>query len=133
MKEGHFISVFDLLRRLPGITVSGDEVRYRGKTLMVLLDNVPEENFDYDRLNVDDIKDAFISPATSVGPIYGTAAANGAVVITTKNGFVQKNKMNTNIQIVTPIGYQQSVEFYSPMYDTKAKKESITPDLRSAI
>lgn len=133
VKEGHFTSVLDLLRRLPGITVSGDEVRYRGKTLMVLLDNVPEENFDYDRLNVDDIKDAFISPATSVGPIYGTAAANGAVVITTKNGFVQKNKMNTNIQIVTPIGYQQTVEFYSPMYDTKAKKESITPDLRSTI
>lgn len=133
IESGHFISVFELLRRLPGITVSGDEVRYRGGLPMVLLDNVPEESFDYNRLDVNDIKDIFVSPPTSVGPIYGTAAANGAVVITTKNGFVQKNKINTNIQIVTPIGYQQTVEFYSPVYDIKRKKESATPDLRSTI
>ena len=100
---------------------------------MVLLDNVPEENFDFDLLDVDDIKDVFYSPATSVGPLYGSAAGNGAIVVTTKNGFVQKNKMNSNIQTIASVGYQQTVEFYSPAYDTKAKKESITPDLRSTI
>lgn len=46
---------------------------------------------------------------------------------------MQKNKVNDNIQIVMPIGYQQTVEFYSPTYDTNLKKESITPDLRSTI
>lgn len=133
VEKGHFISVLDLLRRLPGITVSNDEVQYRGKVPMVLLDNVPEENFDYNRLNVEDIKDVFYSPSTTVGPIYGSPAQNGAVVITTKHGYVQRNKLNSNIQTVLPVGYQQTVEFYSPMYDTKAKKESATPDLRSTI
>ena len=133
VKEGNFFSIIDLLRRLPGITTSNGEVLYRGNKPMVLLDNVPEENFNYDLLNVDDIKDIFVSPATSIGPIYGAAGANGAVVITTKKGFVQRNKMNTNIQIVMPIGYQQTIEFYSPAYDTKVQKESITPDLRSTI
>lgn len=133
VEKGHFISVLDLLRRLPGITVSNDEVQYRGKVPMVLLDNVPEENFDYNRLNVEDIKDVFYSPSTTVGPIYGSPAQNGAIVITTKHGYVQRNKLNSNIQTVLPVGYQQTVEFYSPMYDTKAKKESATPDLRSTI
>jgi hypothetical protein len=100
---------------------------------MVLLDNVPEENFDFDLLDVDDIKDVFYSPATSVGPLYGSAAGNGAIVVTTKNGFVQKNKMNSNMQTITTLGYQQTVEFYSPAYDTEAKKESVKPDLRSTI
>lgn len=133
VKKGHFISTYDLLRRLPGITVTNNEVRYRFAPVMVLLDNVPEENFDFDLLDVDDIKDVFYSLATSVGPLYGSAAGNGAIVVTTKNGFVQKNKMNSNIQTIASVGYQQTVEFYSPAYDTKAKKESTTPDLRSTI
>ena len=55
---------------------------------MVLLDNVPEENFDFDLLDVDDIKDVFYSPATSVGPLYGSAAGKWChQLVTTKNGF----------------------------------------------
>lgn len=133
IENGHFISTYDLLRRLPGITITNNEVRYRFAPVMVLLDNVPEENFDFDLLDVDDIKDVFYSPATSVGPLYGAAAGNGAIVVTTKNGFIQKNKMNSNMQTITTLGYQQTVEFYSPAYDTEAKKESVKPDLRSTI
>ena len=69
VKKRHFISTYDLLRRLPGITITNNEVRYRFAPVMVLLDNVPEENFDFDLLDVDDIKDVFYSPATSVGPL----------------------------------------------------------------
>ncbi len=47
----------------------------------------PEENFDFDLLDVDDIKDVFYSPATSVGPLYGRLRGNGAIkLVTTKNG-----------------------------------------------
>lgn len=67
VKKGHFISTYDLLRRLPGITVTNNEVRYRFAPVMVLLDNVPEENFDFDLLDVDDIKDVFtLLPLLSV-------------------------------------------------------------------
>jgi hypothetical protein len=79
---------------------------------MLILYNVPTENFDYSMLNVNDISDAFVSPATSVMPIFGTRAANGAIVINTKKGFVEKNSLNKNMQVFAPIGYQQHVEFY---------------------
>jgi hypothetical protein len=127
------LSVLDLLRRIPGITVLGDEVKYRTGVPMVILDNVPEENFDYTRIDVNDIKDVFVSPPESVASIFGSRAAGGAVIINTKRGFVEKNKMNKNMQIVKSLGYQEPVEFYSPAYSTKEEKNNTIPDLRSTI
>lgn len=133
IEKANFMTVFDLLRRLPGVTISGSEVYYRQATPMLILDNVPTENFDYGLLNVNDISDAFVSPATSVMPIFGTRAANGAIVINTKKGFVEKNSLNKNMQVFTPIGYQQHVEFYSPVYETEEQRENTSPDMRSTI
>ncbi len=132
--KGHFISVLDMVRRLPGITVSSaNGVTYRSGAPMVLLDDIPEVDFDYSRLDVDNISSIFFSPPTTVGPVFGTRAAYGAIVINTKKGFVEKNVLNKNIGIVTPLGYQQKVEFYSPVYDTKEKLESQKRDLRSTV
>lgn len=133
IEKANFLTIFDLLRRLPGVTISGGEVNYRQATPMLILDNVPTENFDYSMLNVNDISDAFVSPATSVMPIFGTRAANGAIVINTKKGFVEKNSLNKNMQVITPIGYQQHVEFYSPAYETEEQRKNTAPDLRSTI
>lgn len=133
IEKANFMNVFDLLRRLPGVTISGSEVYYRQATPMLILDNVPTENFDYSMLNVNDISDAFVSPAISVTPIFGARAANGAIVINTKKGFVEKNRLNKNIQVLTPIGYQQHVEFYSPAYETEEQRKNTTTDLRSTI
>lgn len=127
------LSVFDLLRRIPGVTVSGNEVRYRNGTPMLLLDNIPEENFDYSMLDISDISDAFVSPATSVMPIFGTRASGGAIIINTKKGFIPKNKLNNNIQVVRLLGYQQTAKFYSPMYITEQEKNSSKPDYRTTI
>ncbi|MCD8167547.1 MAG: hypothetical protein LUE93_16505 [Bacteroides sp.] len=41
--------------------------------------------------------------------------------------------MSSNIRIVQPVGYQQAVEFYSPVYATREEKNSSGPDLRSTI
>ncbi len=133
IEKANFMTIFDLLRRLPGITIIGGEVSYHQATPMLILDNMPTENFDYDLLNVNDISDAFVSPATSVMPIFGARAANGAIVINTKKGFVAKNSLNKNMQVFTPIGYQQYVEFYSPTYETEEQRRNATPDLRSTI
>ena len=94
---------------------------------------MPEENFDYERLIPDDVGDLFFAPPTTVGPVFGGRGANGAIVINTRRGFVEKNTVNNNMAIVRPIGYQQSVEFYSPVYDTPEKLKSTKPDLRSTI
>lgn len=127
------LSVYDLLRRISGVTVSGTEVLYRGNTPMLLLDNVPTEGFDYDMLVVDDIQDAFVTPGTSMGVIFGSRGANGAIVINTKKGFIQTNKINSNVKIVKAIGYQQTAQFYSPAYVTEQEKNSSKPDYRTTI
>lgn len=133
IEKANFLTVFDLLRRLPGITVSGNEVLYRQATPLLILDNIPKDNFDYNMLNVNDISDAFVSPATTVMSIFGSRGENGAIVINTKRGFVEKNELNKNMEVFTAIGYQQRVEFYSPAYETEEQKESPVPDLRSTI
>ncbi len=129
----HLISVYDLLRRISGVTVSGTEVLYRGNTPMLLLDNVPTEGFDYDMLVVDDIQDAFITPGTTMGTVFGSRGANGAIIINTKKGFIQTNKINSNVKIVKALGYQQSVKFYSPVYSTEQERNSTKPDYRTTI
>jgi len=133
IEDWHLISVYDLLRRIPGVTVSGTEVRYRGNTPMLLLDNVPTEGFDYDMLIVDDIQDAFVTPGTSMGAIFGSRGANGAIIINTKKGFVQTNKISSNIKYVKAVGYKQPVQFYSPVYGTDQEKNSSNPDYRTTI
>ena len=58
------LTIFDLLRRIPGVTVRNDEVFFRGQSPMLLLDNVPQENSYYDMLDVNDISEAFVSPSS---------------------------------------------------------------------
>lgn len=74
----------------PDITILGDEVRYRTGAPMVILDNVPEEGFDYSRVDVNDIKDIFVSPPESASPIFGSRAAYGAVAINTKKKLLKE-------------------------------------------
>lgn len=133
IENSHFLSVYDLLRRISGVTVIGTDVRFRGNTPMLLLDNVPTEGFDYDMLMVSDIQDAFVTPGTTMGIIFGSRGANGAIVINTKKGFVQTNKISSNIKYVKAVGYQQSVKFYSPAYETEQEKNNSKPDYRTTI
>lgn len=133
IENWRLLSVYDLLRRIPGVTVTGSEVRYRGNTPMLLLDNIPVEGFDYNMLQVDDIKDAFVTSGTSMGAIFGSRGGNGAIVINTKKGFVQTKSMSNNIRYVNADGYQQSVQFYAPVYDTYIARNSSSNDFRSTI
>ncbi|MDP4239522.1 MAG: TonB-dependent receptor plug domain-containing protein [Bacteroidota bacterium] len=129
----HVSSTYDLLRRLAGVTVNGTDVRYRGNKPMLLLDNVPTEDFDYSMLMIDDIQDIFVNQGATMGAIFGTMGSNGAIVINTKNGFVQTNTINPNIKVVKALGYQQPVKFYSPVYSTEQERNSSKPDYRTTL
>jgi len=133
IESWHLSSVYDLLRRISGVTVTGTDVRYRGNKPMLLLDNVPTEDFDYDMLMIDDVQDIFINSGASMGVLFGSMGSNGAIVINTKKGFVQTNKISPNIRMVKALGYQQPVEFYSPVYSTEEEKNSSMPDYRTTI
>ena len=131
--KGNFISVLDLLCRIPGLTVTGSEVKHRGETPLVILDDVPKEDFDYDGINVEEVGEIFHTPAISAMPIFGSRAAGGVIIINTKHGFVERHRVSSNIGVVVPVGYRQSVEFYSPRYETDEQRKSSTPDYRTTI
>lgn len=133
IERWRLLSVSDLLIRIPGVSVRGEEVYYRNERPMFIIDNIPIDDFDHTLLDISDVSDAFALPATSVYAIFGSRASGGAIVINTKKGFVQQNKMNSNIQTVAAAGYQQPVEFYSPVYETKWQKETETRDFRTTI
>ena len=58
----------------------------------------------------------------------------GKIIIPILKPFDKRmEKPKYNIAIVTPLGYQSPVEFYSPKYDTPEAKNNTIPDLRSTI
>lgn len=134
IEKSHYNSIYDMFRFLPGVSVIGETVLYHQASPMIIVDDVPRDDFDYSILDVSDISDVFVSPPVVVMPIFGSRAANGAIVINTKRGtFVEKNKLNKNMQVIKPIGYQQTIEFYSPEYETETDRNKAAKDLRSTI
>ena len=134
IEKRHYTSIFDVMRFLPGVTVMGSTVLYHQASPLAIVDDIPQVDFDYSDLDVSDISDIFVSPPASIMAIFGQRAINGAIIINTKKGFfAERNKLNKNMQIIKPIGYQQTVEFYSPKYETEAAKNKPDKDLRTTI
>jgi hypothetical protein len=79
-------------------------------------------------INIDDIAQIDIAP-------YDPAMSKilGIISIQRKNNRGKVIIKKDNARIVTPLGYQKPVEFYSPQYDTPEAIESYAPDLRTTI
>lgn len=97
--------------RAAGVTVmqpsgtpgGGVSIRIRGTTSfngsndpLYVVDNVPVDNIDF--LAPNDIADMQILKDASSASIYGSRAANGVVLITTKQGKVGQPKITFNLQ-----------------------------------
>lgn len=129
-------SLRSLLTSTPGLIVRSDKVTTTRSDMPVVfvIDDLVYDNFfdQLDGLDVNAIDNLFVikdNPFT-VGYYPNTS---GAVVITTKSGFVQKNTISMNIDRIKPLGYQQPAEFYCPKYDTEEEQRSSTSDLRTTI
>ena len=73
----------------------------------------------------------FIQKSQAV--IFGTQAPGGAIMITTKRGNEIESSNFRSYRAVTPLGYQQKAEFYSPKYDTEAEHSATVLDLRPTL
>ena len=73
----------------------------------------------------------FIQKAQAV--VFGTQAPGGAIMITTKRGNEIESSDFRSYRAVTPLGYQQKAEFYSPKYDTEAARSVTVLDLRPTL
>ncbi|MDR0574648.1 MAG: TonB-dependent receptor plug domain-containing protein [Tannerella sp.] len=133
IEKSHYTSMKVLLLQIPGIMIAGDAISVRGGGApLVVIDNMPDENFDIMSMEVLDIADIFLIKDASAGAMFGPKAINGALVISTKEGFVQKRAKNHNISdLIELLGFQEPEAFYSPKYDVEQK---YTPaDLRTTI
>lgn len=97
-----------------------------------VIDDVVLPEYDVMTMSPGDIDNIFvIKDYTSQFGYY--PGYSGAVVITTSRGEIGTPPKSYNIARVKPLGYQQAAEFWSPVYETRAEKESAVPDLRTTI
>jgi hypothetical protein len=124
-----------LLMQIPGLMVSGSTLSVRGQGApLIVIDDTPFEDYDVFSMPVEDVSDVFLIKDASAGAMFGTSGGNGALIISTKEGFDQtkvKRKSENISDFFVPLGYQQQVEFYSPRYDVDP--DNRTPDLRTTI
>lgn len=128
--------IFHIIRQLPGVTVSGERISVRGEehSPLILLDDVQLfDASDVSLLSVEDVESVALLKGGNTA-LLGEKAANGVIMITTKrgNGFSQKIA-DYNIKEVSLLGYQKPVAFYSPKYETLARKADAKPDLRTTL
>jgi hypothetical protein len=96
-------------------------------------DDVPDENIDLLSMTVSDIADIFLIKDASAGALFGPKAGSGALIISTKQGFVQKNVISQNISNpVELLGFQTPLEFYAPKYDASPRHTAVA-DLRTTL
>lgn len=124
-----------LLVTNPSLIVKGDgTVTTTQSDLPVafIIDDVNHENFQIESITIDDIASMFVLKS-NIGLMTYSPGTQGAVVITTKRGFVQKNVISMNINRIKPLGYQLPAEFYTPSYETEQQRESSLVDSRTTI
>jgi TonB-dependent SusC/RagA subfamily outer membrane receptor len=129
----HYRDMKALLLQISGIMITGDQISVRGGgPPLVVIDDAPDASFDLMSMEVSDIADIFLIKDASAGAMFGTGASNGALIITTKRGFVQQRSKSHNISnFVEPLGFQAPLEFYSPRYE--ASQRHTMSDLRTTI
>ncbi len=100
---------------------------------VLIIDDIIIHDYDIDALDPTNIERIGILKGTAAS-ILGGYGSGGAVVITTKKGhFEFKETPKYNIKKVSPLGYQEPAEFYSPRYDTPELRNNGQPDLRTTI
>jgi len=98
---------------------------------VLLVDDQIWDLKDIDLINPSDIAQIDVSKGPN---IFGMKGGGGVISIFTKTIDDYKDNYNAlNIKSISPLGYQQSVEFYAPKYDTPEKRNATVPDLRTTI
>ncbi len=135
-------SMMELLMLTPGLGVLGDQVyisRYYNPSnssppnTLVIVDGVETLSQHLNSIMPQNVSSIEIlhEPLSFV---LGPKGVSGAIIITTKGIDEMNFSVDTeNISFITPLGYQITREFYSPVYDTRAKIESSIPDERVTI
>ncbi|MDR0712050.1 MAG: TonB-dependent receptor [Prevotellaceae bacterium] len=90
------------------ITMRGTRSIYGNNTPLFIIDGVPGE---YSSINPTDIESIDVLKDASSTAIYGSAGANGVIIITTRRGNQGKTTVNFNAYY----GFNGTPDFYEPM------------------
>lgn len=99
----------------PGSYNNNFDVRGMG-TPLVIIDGVPRDMSDFQRMNADDIQDISVLKDASAS-IYGLQSANGVVLVTTKKGQAGQTKFSYNgsYTIQSPKSMPKLLDAYKTM------------------
>ena len=150
-RTGAIQNVTDLLRTVAGVRISSNGYIYiresgnlgGGYLPLILIDGMPFDwpdtlNSIYDSplemVNVNDVESIDVFKGASAA-MFGVRGAGGAISITTRRGGdgISNGNEGLNYIIYTPLGYQEPVEFYSPVYETLESRYLNIPDYRTTI
>jgi hypothetical protein len=140
IEEMHPMSVSEIIYHIPFTQVVDGKVIIQRMSYslngtlpaVLVLDDMIIHDYDIDMIDPYSIERVAVLKG-SQATILGGDGAGGAIVITTKKGYIPNQTPVYNIKSVTPPGYQKPAEFYSPRYETEEQRESGPRDLRTTI
>jgi len=138
----HPIKAEDMLYRISGLRIEngGDHtqkfVYIRNELVTIFIDDMPaaDQESALSMINIFDIERIDVFKGASAS-IFGLSGGPGGVInfITKRGGASSGQRETYNTKLITPLGFQKPVEFYSPVYETPQQKSSYLPDLRTTI
>jgi len=136
--------VTDMLYEVGGVMVSSNgtiSIR-RGGLPLIVIDGMPMEwpesihtklDSPLESVSVHDVESIDVFKGASAA-LFGSRGGNGVISITTRKGGASYPKERSfNHVSLSPLGYQEPVEFYSPKYETPESKHLGNPDYRTTI
>jgi len=92
---------------VPNVRIRGIGSVTAGSTPLYVVDGIPLESGQINSLNNNDVENVTVLKDAAAASIYGSRAANGVILITTKNGVAGKTVISASLQTgannVTPI------------------------------
>lgn len=111
-----------ILQEFPGVymDINNKTFTRMNKPVSVILNNlvVNDMEAEFERLESlrgTDLLRVNLIERMAALTLYGSE--NGAIVITTRSGYISPKRSPSNMAVFTLLGYQQEAEFYRPRYD----------------
>ncbi len=121
----------------PGDVGSVGSITVRGRTNlgspgpMIVIDGIPASNTELAALNPNDVANMSLLKDASAASIYGSRAANGVIVVTTKKGNVDKTTISLNanygFQSATRLPQYMDAVGYARFYNEAMTNAGKTP------
>jgi len=117
-KEPNLLS--SLTGRVAGLTVQNatglfenPQIQLRGAKPLIVIDGIPNPNADLWEVSSDDIESVNVLKGATASALYGSIGRDGAIMITTKRGGIERTQVQVNSSTLFQPGYIRIPEVQS--------------------